>query len=69
MYCNCIMKINILIFQDLNDVLSVTQGCEKIKKTLPTDEWAKEIIGLTTDLSNNVIKYLAKHFYSTITSK
>ncbi|XP_025200249.1 uncharacterized protein LOC112598110 [Melanaphis sacchari] len=54
---------------DLNDVLSVTEGCEKIKKSLPNDEWTKEIIDLTTDLSNNVIKYLGKHFYSTITSK
>ncbi|XP_060850163.1 uncharacterized protein LOC132929090 [Rhopalosiphum padi] len=54
---------------DLNDVLSVTEGCEKIKKSLPNDEWTKEIIDLTTDLSNSIIKYLAKHFYSTITSK
>lgn len=54
---------------DLNDVLSVTEGCEKIKKSLPNDEWTKEIINLSTDLSNSVIKYLAKHFYSTITSK
>ncbi|XP_022162511.1 uncharacterized protein LOC111028255 [Myzus persicae] len=54
---------------DLNDVLSVTEGCEKIKKSLPNDEWTKEVIDLTTDLSNSVIKYLAKHFYPTITSK
>lgn len=66
MFMYCVNNTNL---QDLNDVLSVTEGCEKIKKTLPNDEWAKEIIGLTTDLSNNVIKYLAKHFYSTITSK
>jgi len=49
--------------------LSVTEGCEKIKKSLPNDEWTKEVIDLTTDLSNSVIKYLAKHFYTTITSK
>ncbi|VVC32352.1 Hypothetical protein CINCED_3A001848 [Cinara cedri] len=62
-------KHKVAHIDDLNDVLSVTEGCDKIKKTLPNDEWAKEIIDLTTDLSNNVIKYLAKHFYSTITSK
>lgn len=49
--------------------MSVTEGCEKIKKSLPNDEWTKEVIDLTTDLSNSVIKYLAKHFYPTITSK
>lgn len=47
----------------------MTEGCEMIKKTLPNDEWTKEIIDLTSDLSNGVIKYLAKSFYSTITSK
>jgi hypothetical protein len=47
----------------------VTEGCEKIKKNLPNEEWAKELVDLTTDLSNSVVKYLAKHFYSTITSK
>ncbi|XP_050437317.1 uncharacterized protein LOC126843681 [Adelges cooleyi] len=62
-------KHKVAHIDDLNDVLSVTKGCEKIKKTIPNDEWAKELIDLTTELSNSVIKYLAKNFYSTITSK
>jgi len=48
----------------------VTEGCEKMKKNLPSDDVrTKEIIDLISDLSNSVIKYLAKSFYSTITSK
>jgi len=55
--------------KDLNDVLSVTEGCEKMKKKLSSDEQTKDIIDLISDLSNSVIKYLAKNFYSTIISK
>ncbi|XP_050545465.1 uncharacterized protein LOC126907866 isoform X2 [Daktulosphaira vitifoliae] len=62
-------KHKVAHIDDINDVLSITIGCEIIKRTVPNDEWAKELIDLTTDLSNSVIKYLAKNFYDTITSK
>jgi hypothetical protein len=63
-----IVRFHIYSLQTVDNILETVMCCDKLLATLPNVRWAEPVFGITSQLLESSIKFIANNFCSVLSS-
>lgn len=63
-----IVRLHIYSLQTVDNILETVMCCDKLLATLPNVRWAEPVFGITSQLLESSIKFIANNFCSVLSS-